>query len=85
MLFHSSLGVRLAHAVLSAPPVTLLRRLRFLRRDTSSSGGRCATASGKELRKQLRKWLTAAERADNSTPWRKERGDDYTRVAIKKW
>ena len=69
MFFHSSLGVRLAHAVLSPPPGTLLRRLRLLRRDTSSSGGRWATASGKELRKQFRKWLTAAERADSSTPY----------------
>lgn len=76
MFFHSSLGVRLAHAVLSPPPGTLLRRLRFLRRDTSSSGGRWATASGKELRKQFRKWLTAAESADSSTPCRKKSTDE---------
>lgn len=69
MFFHNSLGVRLAHAVLSPPPGTLLRRFRLLRRDTNSSGGRWATASGNELRKQFRKWLTAAERADNSTPY----------------
>lgn len=69
MFFHNSLGVRMAHAVLSPLAGTLLRRLRFLRRDTSSSGGRWATASGKELKKQFRKWLTAAERADNSTPY----------------
>lgn len=58
----------LAHAVLSAFPRFLFFLFLFFFLETSSSAGRWAMGFGKELRKQLRKWLMAADKPDSSTP-----------------
>lgn len=60
----------LAHAVLSAFPRFLFFLFLFFFLETSSSAGRWAMGFGKELRKQLRKWLMAADKPDSSTPYR---------------
>lgn len=59
----------LAHAVLSAFPRFLFFLFLFFFLETSSSAGRWAMGFGKELRKQLRKWLMAADKPDSSTPY----------------
>lgn len=59
----------LAQAVLSAFPRFLFFLFLFFFLETSSSAGRWAMGFGKELRKQLRKWLMAADKPDSSTPY----------------
>lgn len=63
----------LAQAVLSAFPRFLFFLFLFFFLETSSSAGRWAMGFGKELRKQLRKWLMAADNPDSSTPCRDTR------------